>query len=150
MKRFALTLALAVGCAAQPHVEVMVPEALAPSKSVAVVRPEGRSFGFDPDRLQGEIAKGLHRAGFDRVSTEGGRADLVALASSELMARPLEDDGHFTVERFRGERVLAVLEIRDSSGTVVYRAVRIDNLSSALTEARMAAVLVQPLELSGR
>jgi hypothetical protein len=152
MKRLVIMLLLVAGCTPQPHVEVMVPEALHPSKSVAVVNPDGRSFAFDSDKLRQAVAKELHRAGFDRVATGGGRADLVALVTSELMARPLENGGAGApyVDRFHGERVLAILEIRDPAGIVVYRAVRVENLSSALTEAKVAATLLRPLELPSR
>lgn len=153
MKRLAWILLLASGCAPWPHVERYIPSAVARSAAVAVAHPAGRTFALDPDSLQREVGEGFRRAGFERVillsqgASDRGGADLTATVGSELLARPLEDDGLGTSRHsFAGERVGAVLQITDKSGTIVYRATRIERLSSALTEARVARALLRPLE----
>src|SRR5262245_41226612 len=97
MKRVALLLTLAAGCAPAPRVDALVPPALARSRTVAVAYPGGHSFALKPDVLQREVARGLRRAGFENVTmlAEGesgrGNAELLARVGSELMARPLEN-----------------------------------------------------------
>lgn len=149
-------LALAAGCAPRAHVERLIPSALQRTSSVAVVHPGGHAFSFDPDVLQREIGDAFRQAGFERVhllgASERRDADLTALVESELMARPLEDDGDFGTRgplgraSFAGERVRVVLQILDRSGAIVYRATRIDGLSSALTEIKVAGALLRPLQ----
>lgn len=152
-----LAVILITGCAPLPDVERFIPEALSRGQTVAVVHPAGHAFALKPEMLQHEIAEGLRRAGFARVvELPEGDADrrgapLVAVVRSELMARPLE--GHDLVYpgyHFEGERVEAILELFDAAGRAVYRASRIDRLSSALTEAKVAGALIRPLEEPAR
>jgi hypothetical protein len=116
---------------------------------------------MNPDVLQREVAKGLREAGFAEVvelppgDAGVGRGRTAADVRAEWMERPPEDDGDFASpglaglgrprRRFTGERVRAVLELRDGRGRLLYRAVLIEDLSSALTEARVAEALLRPL-----
>jgi hypothetical protein len=142
------------GCSPTAMVETYSPLGLDRSKPIAVAFPGGRIFALDPNRLQQEIANGLRRAGFGSVTqlpgtrTHDARFELVATVSSELLVHPLEDsrgesDPYYS--SFGGERVRVVLEITDSSQVVVYRAIQIEGVSSALTEARAAEALLRPL-----
>lgn len=115
MRLLTLLLGWAAGCAPWPHVEHHAPSDLERSAAVAVAHPVGHAFALDPDVLQREVAEGLRRAGFARVTllrqgaSDRAGADLLASVRSDLMARPLEDDGGFREDRAAGDGNLAIL-----------------------------------------
>jgi hypothetical protein len=152
MNRRLCFLALLAGCVAPLNpvaVEVYEPSAIVRAEPTEILHPTGRTYALDPTLLQAEIARFLRTAGFTKLAllppgaggTPGARC--FVFIGSQLMARPFEDDRD--VETFTGERVLSYLELRDRAGTVIYRAVLIQGLSSALTEPRVAGALVGPL-----
>lgn len=141
---------LVSGCASAVVVEEHIPGAIFRSEPTAVLHPAGQAFALDPDRLQQEVASELRAAGFSQVQLvpqgDAGRGRATVAVRSELMARPLEENGLLRPRpSFAGERVRAMLEIRDERGAPVYRSVMLKDLSSALTEAKVAREIVRPL-----
>lgn len=149
-----LLLALLAGCGpGAAEIRLLSPRAEDRLPPLTVLWP-APACALDPGRFQVALVERLRAMGYAdvapaRVPPKSGR---VLLARTELMERPLEDDGAssggpFPYRRaFSGERVRCGIAIVDAAnGEPLYDGVYIGALSSSLTEDRVAEALLAPL-----